>query len=407
MKVRQLAPVDAGVELGDVLRALSVRPSVRAFSADVLALCDAFSRTLFKDPEARQHPEFQALAFWMRRAELTRLAESYAALATPSTVLVPRGLVFHLPPSNVDTIFVYSWLLSVLVGNRNIIRLSTSAGAQSLLLARLFARALAEGPESMRASSAIVQYGHEAEITRAISEAADIRVIWGGDRTVQTIRAIPLAPHAKELVFPDRYSLSAVKASAYLALDEAGRKDLASKYFNDVYWFDQMACSSPRLMLWCGAGDESRNAAEMFWGELAAHVARKGYRVETATRIEKYTHACGAAIDMRVAGYREWSSELTVVTLASLEGLRREACGGGMLLEAFVPALANAAPHLERRDQTLGQFGFSAEELREFAAVVNGAAIDRVVPMGQALDFNRYWDGYDLLEEMSKRVYLG
>ncbi|MFC6804089.1 acyl-CoA reductase [Deinococcus caeni] len=38
---------------------------------------------------------------------------------------MPRGLVFHVPPANVDTIFIYSWLMSVLAGNRNVIRLSS------------------------------------------------------------------------------------------------------------------------------------------------------------------------------------------------------------------------------------------------------------------------------------------
>ena len=32
--------------------------------------------------------------------------------------------------------------------------------------------------------------------------------------------------------------------------------------------------------------------------------------------------------------------------------------------------------------------------------------IDRIVPMGKALTFNRYWDGYDLLAEMIRHVYV-
>ena len=44
--------------------------------------------------------------------------------------MFPRGLVFHVPPANVDTIFVYSWALSALAGNPNVVRISSrSAGA--------------------------------------------------------------------------------------------------------------------------------------------------------------------------------------------------------------------------------------------------------------------------------------
>ena len=36
----------------------------------------------------------------------------------------------------------------------------------------------------------------------------------------------------------------------------------------------------------------------------------------------------------------------------------------------------------------------------------DGPGLDRLVPFGQALTFNRYWDGYDLLQEFTRRVYL-
>src|SRR5229473_1854189 len=61
-----------------------------------------------------------------------RVADFLAGLArrllTPGGVRrFPRGLVFHVPPANVDTIFVYSWALSALAGNRNVVRISPRA----------------------------------------------------------------------------------------------------------------------------------------------------------------------------------------------------------------------------------------------------------------------------------------
>ena len=37
-------------------------------------------------------------------------------------LLLSRGVVFHIAPKNVDTIFVYSFVLSLLCANKNIIR---------------------------------------------------------------------------------------------------------------------------------------------------------------------------------------------------------------------------------------------------------------------------------------------
>jgi hypothetical protein len=33
--------------------------------------------------------------------------------------------------------------------------------------------------------------------------------------------------------------------------------------------------------------------------------------------------------------------------------------------------------------------------------------VDRIVPVGQALQFQRFWDGYDLLQELTRHVYIG
>ena len=120
------------------------------FNDDIIAFCADFSRRLFRDPAAALYPELQALAFWMRKAELTRLADEFTQLQKPGALLVPRGLVFHVPPANVDTIFVYSWLVSVLTGNRNIIRLSPRAADQTVIICRVFNEAMAEAPASLR-----------------------------------------------------------------------------------------------------------------------------------------------------------------------------------------------------------------------------------------------------------------
>ena len=159
---------------------------------------------------------------------------------------MPRGLVFHLPPSNVDTIFIYSWLLSALAGNANIVRMSERATGAALAVCRLFNQIAKDADPLIAHTTAILRYGHEREITAAISALSDVRVIWGGDATVNTIRTIPLPPHATELTFPDRYSLSVLDAAQYCELDQAERQSLATQFYNDMYWFDQMACSSPQ-----------------------------------------------------------------------------------------------------------------------------------------------------------------
>ena len=108
--------------LTPLLDAMVAAPRGEPFAEDILELCHAFATRLMNDPVARVHPELMALGFFMRKTELVRMKREFETAARPDVIRVPQGLVFHVPPTNVDTIFMYSWLLSVLAGNANVVR---------------------------------------------------------------------------------------------------------------------------------------------------------------------------------------------------------------------------------------------------------------------------------------------
>jgi hypothetical protein len=403
MTVEQVVPAAGKVKLFDALASLLKRESFEPFSDEIIEFCASFSRAIFKDHEALQFPELQALAFWMRRAELIRLREAFGALERPDALLAPRGVAFHIPPANVDTIFIYSWLLSVLAGNRNIIRLSLRVSPQTEILCRLFNQTLEATPDSLKDSTLMIRYGHEREITQALSAVVDVRVIWGGDASVNAVRSVPLPPHARELTFPDRFSFAVLRASAFLQLED--RRPLAEQFFNDTFWFDQMGCSSPRLVFWCGSPEDTAQAAALFLEAVRQHAVQKNYQVQTATRLSRFTFACLAAMEGSASSYQDLT-ELTVLGLERFEQLSREHCGGGLLFQYRVENLLEIAPFVNRRDQTMTYFGFDKSELTNFARKLKGRGIDRIVPTGQALNFNRFWDGNDLLLEFMRYVYI-
>jgi Acyl-CoA reductase (LuxC) len=408
MKVHQLVPRAEEVELEEILAGLRdiSGGTLSPLAPEILEFCANFSKGLFRDAAAKRFPELQALAFWMRKSELERLRQEFERLKTKSTMPVPRGLVFHVPPANVDTIFMYSWIMSVLVGNRNILRISPRAAEQTAIICRVFNECLEAAHPSMRRNTVMIRYGHEQEITAAISAVADVRVIWGGDTSVNSIRAVRIPPHCKELAFPDRYSLSVMRTSSYLALDETRRKDVAAQFYNDTYWFDQMACSSPRLLIWCGGQQESSSASALFLSDLHEEVLRRGYALDASGSMNKFTFLSRAILDQPVVSARQVDNQLTVAQLENISHLDRDHCGGGFLFQHFAEGLEALADCVARKDQTLTYFGFEPSEMAAFAQMLNGRGIDRIVPMGKALTFNRYWDGYDLLAEMIRHVYV-
>ncbi len=405
MNIDILVPQTRTAPLEEVAAMLTAPAAPRLpFSEAIVEFCAAFSQAIFHDSEASRYPELAALAFWMRKAELVRLREEFQKAARADTVAAPRGLVFHIPPSNVDTIFVYSWLLSALTGNRNLIRMSSNRAPQSDILLRLWRQLLPKAAGDLRENTVVVSYGHSEEATRAFSLACDLRVIWGGDQTVATIRSAPLAPHARDLTFPDRSSLCVIHAGRYAGLDAEERAKLAEHFFNDAFWFDQMACSSPRTVIWCGGGEAAADAAGTFWAALADCVQRKQHYLPASVHMRKLVFACESILDLPVANYRRLS-EITLLELDEMRKLPAEHCGGGLFFAGHIAELADLLPALGRRHQTLTYFGFEPAELESFARQLAGKAVDRMVPIGRALQFQRFWDGYDLLHEFCRFTY--
>jgi Acyl-CoA reductase (LuxC) len=405
MVVRDLLHDSGAVELDAVLDGLLRAPAPAPFDPRAIDACDAIARALFRDPLARPHPELIALASWLRRSSTRRLAAEAYALTPPGVALAGRGLAFHLPPANVETMAMYSLAIALLCGNRNVIRISSRAGAVTeRLLAAL--RSVLAAPEhaDVRAGTALLAWGHEREPTERCSAACDVRVVWGGDATVAAVRAVPLPAAAKELVFADRHSLAAVDAAAWLAAGPDLRDELTRRLANDAYWFDQQACSSPRLIVWCGGERDAATASADLFDRLAQRLGERGYELPLGAVTGKLAWLAGAAIDRPIVRACSHGNALTVATLATLERLDRSHPGAGTFLEAVVPDLAALAPHVDRRDQTLVAFGFQEPALRRFAAAVAGRGIDRIVPFGAALAFSHHWDGMNLLLELSRHV---
>jgi hypothetical protein len=406
MNVRQIVPAAGEVDLARGLAL--VRRTRTPFAPELVESCAALSSALMSDSEARGFPQLQALGFWLRKSAVLRMKRDFLALESENCMLVPRGLVFHIPPSNVETIFVYSWALSFLTGNSNIIRLSTRQSPQSAILIRLLREALESAAHGdLSANTVVLEYGHDVAVTAEISAAADVRIVWGGDETIRRVRQVPMAPHAKDLGFADRTSLALLKADAWLPLPESSRQTLAERFFNDTYWFDQMACSSPRVIVWCGEPGECAEASTGFLTCLRNQIDRKGYALSIGSYLKKQAFAYAAILDTPAArAYAAYGNELTVVTLENLAGLNRQHCGNGLLYQVFVREVEELAGFIQRSDQTLSTFGFDRSALRSLAARLNGKGIDRMVPIGSALEFSRYWDGYDLLQELTRRVSI-
>jgi len=102
----------------------------------------------------------------------------------------------------------------------------------------------------------LIRYDHNDALNAFWLSIANGRIIWGGDETVQHMRTFPTPVRSREIAFPDRYSICAIKPDAILNLDDNALHGFCEQFYNDIYIMDQAACSSPQLLIWMGEGEE-------------------------------------------------------------------------------------------------------------------------------------------------------
>ena len=75
----------------------------------------------------------------------------------------------------------------------------------------------------------------------------------------------------------------------------------------------------------------------------------------------------------------------------------------GIFFECEIRNLEEIINFSNRNLQTLTYFGFSKKELNNFFKK-NMHGIDRIIPIGQALNINLIWDGYDIIKILSREI---
>jgi len=360
------------------------------------------SKVLLQNPAARAWPDLATFAFWCRRANLERMA----ALQPQDALRLGLGLVFHISPSNVPINCAYSWAFAFLAGNSSVVRLPTRPAEQVDLLAHGMQRLLAMANYAALAPFVhLIRYERSDAITTYWLQQALGRIVWGGDTTVAHIRTLPCHPRSREIAFTDRYSLCAMEAAAVLHADGAALQALCANLYNDIYLMDQNACSSPQLVVWVGDAPNVQAAKQRLWPGVAA-LAQQKYNLEPVQSFNKLVGLCiNVIVHPNVAAVAEDSPQLLRVELASLVPEQSQQRGlYGTVHEFTAPSLDALASIVDARYQTLTYFGFSKALLRELVTRQHLAGIDRMVPVGQALDMGIVWDGFDMIAGLSRLV---
>jgi hypothetical protein len=368
------------------------------FSDSVIAFLNALSASLMKDMNSRAYPDVATFAFFCRKRQLLALKRQYQN----DELRLGRGTVFHVAPSNVPVNFAYSLIAGLLSGNNNIVRVSSKKFPQvDLIIKHLYELSKNEGYAEIINRIVLIQYDRNSNATGYFSSFCNVRVIWGGDETITQIRRNPLPSRSFDITFADRYSLAVINADTLIK--EINLQKIAEGFYNDTYLFDQNACSAPHLIVWTGNTANIEIAQQKFWNAVYKEV-KKTYRLQSVQAIDKLTAFYRQAVNMPVRKTKmQHDNNLVRVQLETLpSNIDEFRCTGGYFSEYIAASLNDIAAIINNKYQTLAYYGYEKNILRQFVVENRLTGVDRIVPIGATTDFSLTWDGYNLINTLSR-----
>lgn len=361
---------------------------------------DELSRSLRNHQRIRDFPDVMAFAFWIRKSNLVKLKSAFF----DNKVRLGLGLVFHIAPSNVPVNFAFSFVFGLLSGNANIVRVPSKDFIQVKMICDEINRVFENSKYApIRSSTSFVKYERNDEITELYSKYCNARIIWGGDNTVRNIRKFPIPPRCIDIAFADRYSFSIISSDSILNATRNELDRLIEGFYNDTYLMDQNACSSPHLIIW--SGENKDLAQNRFWGSLYELVTER-YEIAPVVAVDKYTLFCENAIELEnIDRFRNYGNSIYILKLNSLLNNIDEYHGKfGYFFEYEADKFDEIGTIVNRKYQTVTYYGVDRNEIRDVVLTKSLLGIDRIVPVGQAMDMSVIWDGYDIVKNLSRII---
>ncbi len=381
----------------EIATQISNVPALTPFDNRIVLFLNDVSRELMKDPRSKAYSDVVTFGFWIRKASIIKLKERF----NREGLRLGKGVAFHIAPSNVPVNFAYSLVSGLLCGNSNIVRVPSKDFPQVGIITDALNNVLMKH-EKIRDYVLCVRYGRDKDINDLFSSIADVRVVWGGDNTIADLRTSPLPPRSSEITFADRYSLALIDSDSYLAIEDKNK--VAEDFYNDTFFSDQNACTSPRIIVW--TGNRISEAKDLFWN-IEHEFAERKYTFQSIQAVNKLTKSFLIAVkDPRVKIVEHKDNLIIRVEVPDLNDYLMDfRDNSGYFFEYNCHNIFELAPICnDKRCQTIAYIGDKNTLIPLIQSGIKG--IDRVVPIGKTMDFDLIWDGYNLPELLSRTIVL-
>ena len=128
--------------------------------------------------------------------------------------------------------------------------------------------------------------------------------------------------------------------------------------------------------------------------------------MESISVIDKYTKLCQTAIDLGTPfELNNYGNLIYRVSLKELpENIHKFKGNCGYFIEYEASNLDEICHVINSKYQTLTYFGLEQAFLLDFVIRNKLHGIDRIVPIGKALDIDLVWDGFEVINSLSRII---
>ena len=107
-----------------------------------------------------------------------------------------------------------------------------------------------------------------------------------------------MSPNAFDVTFSDKFSICIISAKNYLNSKLFNKE--AEFFYNDTLFFDQNACTSPKIVIWHGDNNDINLAKNKFWKEFEKVIKKKNYKIFENWNYEKFYNETNAIINLDI-----------------------------------------------------------------------------------------------------------
>lgn len=372
------------------------------FDRNILNFTYQFSKELRKHKNFKKYIELHFLSLWCSKNNI----EKFYIKENENLYKIGRGLVFHISPKNIPLNFIYSFFLGLLSGNSNIVKLPNGNFEETEVVLDVVKKLFNnKNFKFLKNSNFFLKLAHDSNEIEDITKISDARMIWGGDSTIEFYKKLNSPIRCLDLVFSDRYSFSIINSKKFQELNINKKKELAKKFFVDTMLTDQNACNTPHTVFWIGK--IKRQIKNVFWTELL-NIIKEKYKIDDIQIFDKYnTLSTFLATNKFINNFKNYENYLYLIEVKNnINNIEKLRGINGMFFEIELSNIKSLSKFVSEKCQTITSFGHGNKEIFEIIKKNNLKGIDQICDFGKAMQFSNVWDGYNVIESLTRSINI-